>query len=446
MVNALVSEKVRGQYEDLPYPERNPQDEHKRICLANVESPDRVNQICFNGNRDFTKKIRVLIAGGGTGDSAVQWAAFLRNNPDAEIVYVDFSTASRKIAEERLQLRGLENKVKMITDSLLNIPKLGLGKFDIINCCGVLHHLENPEAGLKILADCLDEDGAMMLMVYARYGRLGVYPLQEIMRYINVDAQDSQAKINNTKAVLNCVTPANNFFLSLAVIQDLNVDAEIYDIFMHDQDRAYSVQEVYDFAASASLKHVSFTHGTSADVYTPERYIADKALLEKVKKLSVSQQQSIAEVLNSTINKHAFYLTKKEMKKLEMDLELIPSFSICMPPQVQEQLVDLINKSGDIANINFPQFKLSFIKTPNLAEIIANIDGVASLREVLLKVMKKSKAKNCNLQTLLAEFKALYNLLENYYQIFLRQPGIPPYENFAHYQTEIFGHLSVQPA
>lgn len=441
MSNVSANHKVRAQYEDLPYPERNPEDEKARISLANVEAPDRMNHYCFNGSKDFSKKIRVLIAGGGTGDSLIQWAVALRNNPAAEIIYIDFSVASRKIAEERLKVRNLEHKATLITDSLLNIPNLNLGKFDIINCSGVLHHLEDPEAGLKVLADSLDDNGAMVVMLYGKYGRLGVYAFQEIMRYINVDATSSQEEINNTKATLAHIGQQNNFYLGFSAMGDLNIDAEIYDIFMHKQDRAYTVKEVYDFAASANLKAIRLTHSVADDLYNPEKYLQQGDLLNKVKKLPVQQQQSIAEVLNSHMNKHAFYLAKSELKKAELSLDLIPSFTMCMPTKITTELSGLIANGGDLINVNFPQFRMSFIKTPHLADIIASIDGKTSLREILSNVMKKSKAKNCNLQTLLEEFRPLYNLLESFYQINLRQPNIPEYGNFVSYQTEKFGHL-----
>lgn len=439
-----VSQKVRAQYEDLPYPHRDPKDEILRITLATMECPDQLNHLCFNGEKDFTKKIRVLIAGGGTGDSVVQWAVTLKDNPDAEIVYLDFSAASRAVAEERLKVHDLHHKVKFITDSLLHIPNLNLGKFDIINCSGVLHHLENPEAGLKVLADSLADDGVLVTMLYGKYGRIAVYPIQEIMRYINVDAEDSQEKIDNTKRLLGCITSNNNFYYSLSKFTDYHIDAEVYDIFMHDQDRAYNIKDLYEFAASADLKICGFgqnERGESMDYYSPEKYITNKELLDKVKKLPLKEQQSIAEVLNGNMKKHCFYLSKKERKKLELSLDLVPSFSMCAPVSEQKFLVDTINKSVGVVQMNFYNMPISFLKTPHLAQIVAGIDGVSSLREILSKVMKSSKEKKCNLQTLLAEFKGLFDVLENLYHMHLRQPGIPPYINFTKYQSEKFGHV-----
>jgi 2-polyprenyl-3-methyl-5-hydroxy-6-metoxy-1,4-benzoquinol methylase len=64
------------------------------------------------------------------------------------------SSASLAIAKKRAEIRGLTN-IAWIHDSLLNLGRLGLGKFDYINCVGVLHHLENPDDGLRALLEVL---------------------------------------------------------------------------------------------------------------------------------------------------------------------------------------------------------------------------------------------------------------------------------------------------
>jgi SAM-dependent methyltransferase len=439
-----VSQTVQNQYEDLPYPYRNPEDEVEKLILSGAEFRDQLNHYCYDGKQQFAGNYRVLLAGGGTGDSLVQWAITLRNNPEAEIVYVDFSTASRKVAEARIAKHDLTHKVKFITDSLLNIGNLELGKFDFINCTGVLHHLENPEAGLKVLSESLKDDGIMMIMVYGEYGRIGVYPMQKIMRYINTGVSDPQEKITNTRAALAGIDSTNNFYTNFASLAGLHIDAEIYDIFLHSQDRAYTVEDVYEFVGSAGLKLVRFNQNDvfeTADYYSPEKYIADKNLVEKIKKLPIRQQQLIAEVLNGKMKKHSFYLSKIERKKLELDLDLIPSFLMCIHDNITPAFANEIKKSDGIVNVQFYKSKITFMKTPHLAEIVALIDGKSTLREIFTQVMKKSKSEKCNLQTLLSEFRGLFNVLENNYLIFLRHPSVPAYENFINYQKQKFGHL-----
>ena len=60
----------------------------------------------------------------------------------------------------------------------------GLGPFDYIDCCGVLHHLPDPLAGLRSLVSVLAPGGGLGLMVYAPHGRTGVYMLQDALRLL----------------------------------------------------------------------------------------------------------------------------------------------------------------------------------------------------------------------------------------------------------------------
>ena len=86
----------------------------------------------------------------------------------------------RKYNLNNLQVRQLP--IERVGD--LNVS------FDQIICTGVLHHLAEPDAGLSALRGVLNPDGgAMHLMVYAPYGRTGIYMLQEFCRRIGVQCQ-----------------------------------------------------------------------------------------------------------------------------------------------------------------------------------------------------------------------------------------------------------------
>src|SRR3546814_8165658 len=98
-----------------------------------------------------------------------------------EVVYLDLSTGARKVAEARAAARALSN-IRFITGSRLELESLALGTFDSIDCCGVLHHLRDPEAGLAARAGALAGDGGIGIMPYGTYGRSGAYPLKAVLR------------------------------------------------------------------------------------------------------------------------------------------------------------------------------------------------------------------------------------------------------------------------
>ena len=64
--------------------------------------------------------------------------------------------------------------------------------FDLIVCTGVLHHLADPDAGLRALRSVLNPKGAMYLMVYAPYGRTGVYMLQDYCRRLGIGTSEQE--------------------------------------------------------------------------------------------------------------------------------------------------------------------------------------------------------------------------------------------------------------
>lgn len=99
---------VRSQYEEFPYPERDPRDEEKRLIASYLSRLDSVNHGCFKGRQDF-KNFRVLVVGGGTGDNLILWAEQLRDKEGSSVVYLDMSAASADIAKARAKKRKLSN-------------------------------------------------------------------------------------------------------------------------------------------------------------------------------------------------------------------------------------------------------------------------------------------------------------------------------------------------
>src|SRR6056297_1712995 len=102
--------RVIEQYEAFPYPERDPADEAKRLVTGSPSHPLEIDHYLFEGSRDWSQTLRVLVAGGGTGDALIQLAQMMTSaGAPYEMTYLDLSTASREIAEARARARGLKN-------------------------------------------------------------------------------------------------------------------------------------------------------------------------------------------------------------------------------------------------------------------------------------------------------------------------------------------------
>ncbi len=141
----------------------------------------------------------ILVAGCGTSQAAhyaVRW-------PRARVVGIDLSENS--IAYE-LDLKR-KHKLDNLEVRQLAVERAGeLGeRFDYVVCTGVLHHLADPDAGLRALREVLTPHGALHLMVYAPYGRAGVYMLQDYCRRLGIGA--SEREINDLAATLKTLPP-----------------------------------------------------------------------------------------------------------------------------------------------------------------------------------------------------------------------------------------------
>ena len=110
--------------------------------------------------------------------------------PHAHVTAIDISETSLRRTRGLQKRHGLRN----LNLRRLAIERVGeLGEtFDQIVCTGVLHHLADPDAGLRSLRDVLAPDGAMHAMVYGAYGRAGVTMMQDYCRLlgIGVDAAE----------------------------------------------------------------------------------------------------------------------------------------------------------------------------------------------------------------------------------------------------------------
>ncbi|MGF1501595.1 MAG: class I SAM-dependent methyltransferase [Paracoccaceae bacterium] len=295
---------VRAQYEAYPYPSRDPADEAARLIEGSPSHPLEIDHHLFAGRRDWSRPFRALVAGGGTGDALVMLAQKLADlGCPAEVTYLDASHAARAIAEARMAVRGLS--ARFVTADLLEAP--ALGPFDYVDCCGVLHHLADPEAGFRALADALAPDGGIGLMVYAPHGRSGVYALQAAFgRLFAGDAPETRLRLARP-AVAGL--DADHPFRRNRLLGDHETsDAGFYDLLLHGRDRPYRVAELEAALAGAGLERVAFVEPAR---YDPLRYLPEEtALHERVARMSEPDRAQLAEDLAGTMKAHRLYAAR----------------------------------------------------------------------------------------------------------------------------------------
>src|SRR4029077_300830 len=115
--------------------------------------------------------------------------------------------------------------------------------FDLVVCTGVLHRLPDPDCGLRALRDVLRPSGAMRLMVYAHYGRAGIYMMQEYCRMLEISVSATDLKsLGDALKTLPGDHPVSGL---LSRTKDFRRPEAMADALLHPHDRAYTVPELY---------------------------------------------------------------------------------------------------------------------------------------------------------------------------------------------------------
>src|SRR5271156_2585989 len=222
-----MTQEVQNFYDRYPYPRpadnleqyrRLWQDPHRR----------RADYHLFWPTQPYREDPFILIAGCGTSQAAkyaLRW-------PSAQVTGIDFSATSMRHTEELKRKYNLTN-LQVHQLPIEQVNDLGIS-FDQIVCTGVLHHLADPDAGLGALRSVLKPDGAMHLMVYAPYGRTGIYLLQEFCRRIGIPASDDG--ICDLIAALRSLPPAHPLEHLLRNTPDFRQNAALADALLHPQD------------------------------------------------------------------------------------------------------------------------------------------------------------------------------------------------------------------
>ncbi len=395
--------KVTAFYEQHPYPYRPPGaiDDGK---IIGIPSDLRfINHYIFGGIRDFKKPFRVLVAGGGTGDAVIGLGRQLTQlGCPAEVVYIDLSEKSRRIAEDRVKAIGLLG-VKFITGRIQDLQHVENKPFDYIDFCGVINHVGHQEPLMRDLAKWLAPTGGIGVMAYGKLGRIGVYHVQEMLTLVGVKMND----IRTTRALLKSLPNSNWHQKNLIFCEtEQQPDVEIADRYLNPSDRAFTVAELRDLAEIAGLQICAFA---TPVLYDASCNINDENLLGILDKLGWIDRCIFAELYNGDILMHNYYMTGKNNTVnpniLINQKDTIPitiSLPIGQAPRVIDGKFKLSISVGPL------QRTLVLDGTENSAEILTLIDGRTTLQQIY-----RSMAEKISWRTFIREFAVIYRSLNS---------------------------------
>jgi SAM-dependent methyltransferase len=282
---------IAAFYERHPYPPpvddvtpRRAPDRHDRRHAHHLIWPDRPPP----------ESATLLIAGCGTSQAARHAAM----NPDVRVVGIDVSETSIDHTKRLARQHDLGN----LDVRLLPIEQVGeLGEaFDHIVCTGVLHHLADPSAGLAALREVLAPDGAITLMVYARYGRTGVAMMQEYCERLGVTP--TEPELGDLVATLREMPLGHPLSRVLRESRDMRDDDALADALLNPRDRDYTVPELFDLLDSAGL---TFGRWARQAPYLPDcGSISETPHGARIAELPPAEQYAALELFRGTIDRH----------------------------------------------------------------------------------------------------------------------------------------------
>ena len=244
-----VSLAVKNQYEENPYPRwvRLPKEGNKKFLNFFIQS--KFPFLSFH-HLVYDINPEILIAGCGTGQHPI---ASSQSISGSKILAVDLSMASLTYAKRKTKELGIES-IEYAQADILKLNTLGRS-FDVIESSGVLHHLENPFDGWKVLLNLLNPHGLMRLGFYSELAR------RDIVRVRNLISQDgigsSLQDIRNYRKYLFGLKNSEDYGFATSS-SDFFSTSTCRDLLFHIQEHRMNLSDIANFLKEQDLNFLGF--------------------------------------------------------------------------------------------------------------------------------------------------------------------------------------------
>jgi 2-polyprenyl-3-methyl-5-hydroxy-6-metoxy-1,4-benzoquinol methylase len=250
-----ISMKVQNQYEENPYPRWkdigfNTASSYQQALLKNFP---QLNLSHWQGK----KKLNVLVAGCGTGRQAIRLASYFN---DLNIVAIDLSGRSLAYAKQQANKYNVNN-IQFIQADILEFSDFPM-LFDVIECSGVLHHMENPEQGLQSLNNLLSPTGVMKIALYSEVARKQVITFRNLIaKNKQQTGQELDQRLLRQALLMNQIPGDwdeiinSNDFYSMSNCRDL---------IFHEQEHQFTPQGISDLLSRNQMNFIGMLPTTSA--------------------------------------------------------------------------------------------------------------------------------------------------------------------------------------
>jgi len=369
MTDSPLADVVARQYERWVYPA--PIQDLQAWSQNNWQwfDPAHAHRVLWP-DKEYRRDLDILVAGCGTNQAAV----FAFNNPAARVFAVDVSKTSldhHKYLKNKHGLSNLELQLLPIEE----LPTLGRD-FDLIISTGVLHHMAEPKDGMKALSKVLRKDGAIAIMLYAHYGRIGVEIAQSIFKDLNLQQDDASLRtVRETIQLLSNAHPLRSY---MSIAPDLQFDAGLVDTFLHGRERSYTVDDCLDLVKSAGLEFQEWFF--KAPYYPPQLTAGRNEFVRAIEDMPREKVWGFMERVNTLNGCHFFIATGADRDKATYQIDFNSSKALDYVPMLRY-------RSG-VRGAQIFRSDWQYDLDPTELALVLAMDGERSIKQIAEYVSK----------------------------------------------------------
>ncbi len=254
-VTDAVSQAVRQQYEENPYPRWKRRGKPGTGLAMREALRQRLPHAALP--ESLPARPRILVAGCGTGSDAFQVAQAFAH---AGILAVDISKTSLAYAMRATREYGVAD-IEFRHGDILELGALDR-QFDLIVCSGVLHHMRDPLAGWRVLTGLLAPQGCMNIGLYSRRARRAVSALRQVVAEKGYAATREGISRFRHDVMRGAAGAEGGIEVGdLAISPDFYSTSACRDLIFHVQEHVYSPLEIRDCLELLGLQFLGFEFG-----------------------------------------------------------------------------------------------------------------------------------------------------------------------------------------
>jgi SAM-dependent methyltransferase/Tfp pilus assembly protein PilF len=253
-IENTISERVRSHYEINPYPAWS----KKRRATGTSLNEFLSTKFAGSPYRIIKKTLDVdiLIAGCGTGKVIASTCNCIKTS--RKVLAIDLSLKSLAYAKRQLLAEGYQN-IELGQADILELETLNR-TFDFIDASGVLHHLDDPTEGWKILIALLNPGGVMRVGLYSDRARAPITQFKKNFSSMrNLSCSVNASEIESLRSIRNVAKEFPEFSATwILKTKDFFYSSGFRDLILHEQEMTFSIMMIKRLLSEYDLNFIGF--------------------------------------------------------------------------------------------------------------------------------------------------------------------------------------------